>query len=424
MKSRHYKFACLGIMGASLASPALASGFDNTGIGSLDLLYDPAKFAVEFGASYVDRNVDYEASNPKKFKVGTDGKPYSFEDMDHEGKAKARATPNVWNYQVGAKVALTDRLSCLGRVLNPGTILEEVPEDWLGKYSVVTTDLQSKGMDATCSFQVPVSKGHYVRVIGGGRYLEADLHVAKAINLLGFVDTSVDLNLSGRGFGYSIGAAYEVPEYAIRASVVYDSAIELDASGTFQTPDFEFGPATGSASGSATSKLPMPQAVEINLQTGIAPKWLAMLSAKWVNWSALNSLDVNIDAIAKLGPGEIPLDLKSSRIFNFKDGWTIRAGIGHQLTEKLQVAGAVTWDQGIGGSYSDTWQLSLGGAYQINEHVKLSLGGALAYKTAAKNELVRNTTQIADGYPTGDQFDLSYDASLNFGVLTKLKISF
>lgn len=426
-KAARTTFAAASIMLLFQSSTALSSGFDNTGIGSMDLIFDPARFAFEFSSTYVDRNVDYEATNPQRFSVDNDGNPFSFKPIEGGDKPKARATPNVWNYQAAAKVNVVGGIDCLVRGLNPGTILEELPQEWDGRYSVVTTDLQTFGLDTTCSLRMPVSDGMYFRVLGGGRYVQADLTVQKAANLVGF-DTTADVNMSGSGFGWNAGAAFEVPEYAIRASVMYDSEVNLEADGTFEALEFYRNDTLvpgAFAKGPAQSDLVMPQAVEINLQSGIAPRWLATLGVKWVDWSVLNKLDVNIAALVDLGGG-IPADipLTTSRIFNFKDGWTIRGGIGHQLTSSLALAGAVTWDQGIGGSYSDTWQFSLGGAYDINENVKFTLGGALAYKTAAKNELVRNTTQVGDLVPSGDQFDLSYDASWNFGVLTKLKLSF
>lgn len=84
----------------------------------------------------------------------------------------------------------------------------------------------------------------------------------------------------------------------------------------------------------------------------------------------------------------------------------------------------MTWDQGIGTSYSDVYSLGLGGAWQINEHVKWSLGGALAYKTAAKNRYPGGSTIVDFGSGSTDlqdHMDLSYEASWNFALTTKLK---
>lgn len=411
MKSQNRNIICLGILGILTTGPVLASGFDNMGIGSLDLLYDPAKYALEFSAVYVNRNVDYQSSeagySTTVYVPGVppiDGGSTTVED----GATKARATPDVWNYAVNGKFSITDNFSCLARLNNPGTILEEVPEGWNGRFSIIKTELTTFGIDATCAIRAQISPGHYVRVIGGARYVEADIDVLKMTELLGSVGMAA-VNISGSGIGWRAGVAYEFPEYAIRASFVYDHEIELDLTGNLNSSSFNAIP--------MQSTIAMPKGFEFNLQSGIAPRWLAMLGVKWVNWSSLDKLVVT-DSLEGI--------LTTNRFFNFSDGWSIKGGIGHQFTDNIQVGANVTWDQGIGGSYSDTWQLGLGGAYKINDNVTFSLGGAVIYKTAHTETLQSVTTIAVPGttMEIKDTFKLTYDSSVNFAIGSKLKLSF
>ena len=396
-------------LGLSLIN-AKASGFDNTGIGSLDLLYDPAKFAIEFGATYIDRNVEYQISNAQTSRdYLSDTFPPNINPVSG-GDTTAAVTPNVWNYAVNAKADLTDNLSCLARIHNPGSILEQAPEDWNGRFSMVKTELTTLGFDATCAVKFMLGGGQQVRFIGGGRYIEADISVDKFSRLLG-APGPAGVVLNGSGFGWRAGIAYELPQYAIRASLIYDHSIDIDATGSVNSVL----PLDGQAD------FTMPKGVEFRVQSGIAPRWLAFAGVKWVNWSSLDKLTVN----GSLNGNPF---LEVNRLFGFKDGWTLTAGIGHQLTDKIQIGSSITWDQGIGGSYSDTYQWGLGGAYKINDNVTWSLGGAVVYKTAADNETVKSITVIGPGSPSGvigeDQFDLSYDASVNFAISSKLKLSF
>lgn len=397
--------AALVALGFSVMN-AKASGFDNTSIGDLDLLFDPAKFALEFGATYVNRNVDYKASNAQWVKTGALG---DAEDKNITGPNTVSATPDVWNYSAKAKFDLHDNFSCLTRLNNPGTILEETPDNWAGRFSIIKTELQTFGLDATCAVKLNLGGGHHFRVIGGGRYVEADIDVLKMTNLLS--EGLSNVSLHGAGFGWRAGVAYEFPEYAIRASLIYDHEIPIEATGILKSGTLNDIP--------MVSEFAMPGGVEFRVQSGIAPNWLAFAGVKWVNWSSLDKLTVN-DSLAGI--------LEVNRYFNFSDGWTVTAGIGHQLTEQIQVGTSLTWDQGIGGSYSDTYQWGLGGAYKINENVTWSLGGAIVYKTAAENELVASeiAATLGPGFDINlkDQFDLSYDASVNFALTSKLKLSF
>ena len=397
----------ISVLGFSVYN-AKASGFDNMGIGSMDLLFDPAKFALEFGATYVNRNVDYKASNAQTARDFLDDDfPPNVRPVEG-GATKVDALPDVWNYAVSAKADLTEYFTCLARVNNPGTILEEVPEDWNGRLSMIKTELQSLGIDATCSININTDNGKF-RVIGGARYLETDINVFKLSNLVG-AGSPAGVDLSGRGYGWRAGISYEIPQYAIRASLFYDAQLDIEAEGAVNS----LIPLDG------RSEFSMPAGVEMRLQSGIAPGWLAFMGVKWVDWSSLDKLTVN-------GSVEGQDFLKVERIFNFSDGWTVTAGVGHQFSEKIQVGSSLTWDQGIGGSYSDTYQWALGGSYKVSDNVTWSLGGAVIYKTEAKDELVSSVTQLGpdtDGIVLVDQYDLSYDSSFNFALTSKLKLSF
>ena len=397
-----------------------ASGFDNLGIGSMDMLFDPAKASMEFGYTYIDRNVDYKAENAHEILVVNPGTPDQIVNLPVpivlDGPAKARATPNVWNYTVNAKVGLSENIDCLGRLNNPGTIDEVLPEPWAGGRSLLQTNLQTLGMDATCSYKIPVMEGGFFRLIGGARYISATIKTNK-ISPLGGV-ASIDVQDSG--LGWRAGAAFEYPEYAIRASVFYDSAIDLKMKGMLKT-NLGLEPLVLDA----TSDVTMPQGVEVRIQSGIAPGWLAFAGVKWVDWSVLK----NITIPAPLGSYDPTLPDNASitavRHFNFTDGWTVTAGVGHQLTDTIQIGSSLTWDQGIGTSYSDTYSVGLGGSWQINDHLKWSLGGVAAYKVGAKNRYPGGSTIIEFGPVAADyqdHMDLSYDASWNFGVGTRFKI--
>lgn len=388
---------------------ANASGFDNQGIGSLDLIFDPARFAVEGSYTAQFRNVEYEAHDPGK-NGGID--PDQLNPVTG-GAQKAMATPNVWNYQAAAKVSLTDNLRCLARINQPGSILEELPEDWNGKFTTVKTELNSFGVDGTCGVRVPVAPGQFLSVFAGARYVDVDLYSSKMnaiADALGLGDRLTEIELSGSGYGWRVGAAFEVPEYAIRANIFYDSAIDIDATGTLNTNTFL-------GISDIESSFTMPQGVEFRVQSGIAPRWLAFAGVKWVNWSVLDQISVPSPFGA------------AAKVYDFADGWTVTGGVGHQLTDKIQVGSSLTWDQGIGGPYSDTYQVGLGGSYKVNDNVTWSIGGALVYKTATSNQVQRGTLTPISGPEEGntfdlDRFNLGYDASVNFGLTTKLKLTF
>ncbi|MCB8835410.1 hypothetical protein LJD42_28095, partial [Escherichia coli] len=107
----------------------------------------------------------------------------------------------------------------------------------------------------------------------------------------GALDGTGRLNLSADGVGWRVGAAYEIPEIAFRASLMYNAAVDLgEIGGTLDLTQLPKTP-TNPLSGRITDvygTAEMPQSVEFKLQTGIAPNWLAYGSVKWVDWSVLD----------------------------------------------------------------------------------------------------------------------------------------
>ena len=77
--------------------------------------------------------------------------------------------------------------------------------------------------------------------------------------------------------GYVMGAAYEIPEIALRASITYNSAIEYDA----DTSEQFFGPPIDT--GTTTYKT--PQSVNLDFQTGVAEGTLLTAGYRWADFS-------------------------------------------------------------------------------------------------------------------------------------------
>ena len=88
-------------------------------------------------------------------------------------------------------------------------------------------------------------------------------------------------NVSDDGVGWRAGIGYEIPQYALRATLIYNSAIGYDMTGTGVACSRALATIRGPLAGSIT----MPQSVEFKAQSGVAPGWLAFGAIKWTNWS-------------------------------------------------------------------------------------------------------------------------------------------
>ena len=233
------------------------------------------------------------------------------------------------------------------------------------------------------------------------------------------------LKLEGEGWGWRAGIAYEIEEYALRASLVYNSAVKLDdITGTMdlrQVPGAVL-PGIAGINTPVFGSADMPDSLEFKFQTGIAPDWLTFGSVKWTDWSQLQSLPFcpiatrGIDCRTS-GPTEVTsLDLL------YRDGWTVSGGVGHKFNDKLSGAVSLTWDRGTStgiGAQTDTWTVGTGISYAANENVEFRLSGALGILTSGSSGQV-----VKDGRTFGRRVSYDFDNDLVTAISTSLKIKF
>ena len=136
-------------------------------------------------------------------------------------------------------------------------------------------------------------------------------------------------------FGYVVGAAYEIPEYALRVALTYNSKISHESSTT----------ETSGILGTNTSitSLDMPQSVNLEFQTGIAEGTLVFGSVRWVEWS---EFDFSLADYSTLTGGGTLVEFDN-------DVFTYNLGVARQLNENWAVSGRVTYEKSNGGFASN-----------------------------------------------------------------------
>lgn len=134
-----------------------------------------------------------------------------------------------------------------------------------------------------------------------------------------------DLDLAKEwGFGYVVGAAYEIPDIAARVSLTYNSPVEHD---------FEMTESGGPLPITFVDdyKVKTPRSWTLEGQTGIAPDTLLFGSVRWVKWSEFK-VDNFLFPIP-VGNG-VPL-------VELEDTTTYTIGLGRKFTENW--SGAVSF---------------------------------------------------------------------------------
>ncbi|MGB8817613.1 MAG: outer membrane protein transport protein [Rhizobiaceae bacterium] len=342
---------------------AQAGGFSR-GAADTDILYEDGNFNLRNGVTYVSPSRKFTV-NANPALVGTNyTEPYAV-------------------FSGAVKLNLTDDLRCSATYSQPygGSVAYAAPSLPSGK---LIEDFTISEMALTCGYKFDLAKGR--AWILGGIYQESFDY--ERVNFR-TATTRFHLGLNGTDFGFRVGAAYEIPEIALRAQLMYRAASSYGADGTLDVRTLA---GTTVASFGAIGTGQLPQSVEMKLQSGIAPGWLAFGSVKWTDWSVTEQLIVNVPAIAATQTND----------YFWKDGWTVTAGIGHAFNEQWSGAASITWDKGVGTGYdlsSDTWTFGAGGSYKDSMGGELRFGGGVTYITsAAENKYGALNTAVDGGW--------------------------
>ncbi|WP_051541023.1 OmpP1/FadL family transporter [Ahrensia sp. 13_GOM-1096m] len=348
----------LGFAGATILATAANAGGFSRGTADTDILYEDGNFVSRSSMTFV---------SPKQ-------------NLTSQGYGASESSDLLESYVIPSfamKLEPVEDIACAGTYTTPFGGKSDYSGTTLG-FDVTTAkttgsvkqDFVTNELGLTCGVSFNAGPGKFT-ILGGAFYQSLDFE-----QLIGYSPKlggpTLALRLSDHGYGYRVGAAYEIPEIALRAQLMYRSAVNVDATGTL---DILSG---GTANPFATGKATFPQSVELKVQSGVAPGWLVYGGVKWTDWSVFDVLEYNATGT--------PASLN----FFWKDGWTINGGVAHQLNDALAVTAGLTWDRGVGTGHdlqeSDVWTASAGASFKPSENVEFRGGVGYSWFGAASQD--------------------------------------
>ncbi|MCR4269203.1 OmpP1/FadL family transporter [Nitratireductor sp. ZSWI3] len=356
---RHFRIASAAVLIAGSVGAAQAGGFSR-GTADTDILFEDGKINFRAGVTVVVPTQEITSAPALQGTPGLVGSDYLGTYAIPSGAVKVRVSEN---------------LSCAGTYTDAYGAASGyvVPYGFSGKTHEVFTITE---FGATCAVFFDVGKGRF-SVLGGG-FVERFKYELRS-NPVPLGGLPLNIDLSSNAPGWRAGVAYEIPEIAFRTQLMYRSGTDHDAdgSGTFGHP-------LGTIPLVATGRGKLPQSVELKVQSGIAPGWLAFGSVKWTDWSVNETLDLSFS-------GPIVGTNDSLNQYYWKDGWTITGGIAHAFNENISGLASVTWDSGVATGYdfrSDKWLFAAGVSVKDAMGGELRLGGGVSYLTSATIDAV------------------------------------
>ena len=216
--------------------------------------------------------------------------------------------------------------------------------------------------------------------------------------------TSSVVNLDGDNIdaSFGVGFMYE-PIDGTTIGAAYQHGYNLRLTGQADLRSAAaFGPLAGT-SGGLSAAAELPATVSIGIQQDLTDSFRLYGEAQWQNWSRFDSLDLTIRTV---GPTIFLQDEQ-----NYDDAFFVAFGGEYDITNSFTMRAGVAWDQTptnsdlIGGQLNplatnrtprvpdeDRIWLSIGGSYDMNEHMTIDAG--YSYLFAIEDPVVGPRTAV------------------------------
>jgi long-subunit fatty acid transport protein len=189
--------------------------------------------------------------------------------------------------------------------------------------------------------------------------------------------------------GYLLGAAYEIPDIALRVALTYESKTEHD-----------FKDNTGASFG-----VEIPRAVTLHFQSGIAANTLVFGSIKWREWTEFTVQPLDFISFASGAPVNAPI------AFEEDDIWTYELGIGRRFNANWSGAATIGYETKEGsevgnlGGTDGFIRYGLAAIYE-NDSIKVTTGISYIDLGNANSNVTsfRDNDAIAIGTKVGFKF--------------------
>lgn len=229
------------------------------------------------------------------------------------------------------------------------------------------TTAQAEAHAASVLLRYKLDNGFSVH--GGLRAQRANAYIAlgglayAGVGLNGY-NVSFDDDI---GYGYTIGAAYEIPDIALRVALTYNSDITHDFATT------EVVPLVGTFN--STTEVTIPHSLNLEAQTGIAENTLLFGSVRWVEWSKLQIVPLVLD----------------SNLVDLEDTVTYTLGVGRKFND--------TWSGAASFSYEQATDPAVSPLAPTNGRQGISLAAVYTHDNMKVTTAV-NYTKIGDAIAT------------------------
>ena len=319
---------------------------------------------------------------------------------------------------------ITDKLAVGLGVTSHFGLVTDYGESWAGRYHATRSELVTIHANPVISYKptpkIAIAAGPVItyakatlknsvdfQTIGTAlvpaRQLAGGVPPANVASIPGGTDGRATVKGDDVGFGFTAGILVQ-PTDRFRFGIGYRSEIDLDLEGDFDI-DYANNPVNGFIGGqvgltdqSASASATLPMQVNIGASFDVTPKLTLSAEADWTDWSAFDTL------IVKGAQGQDITETPQ----RWDDSWFLSLGGTYDVNEKLRLRGGIAYDQGASSDEfrtpripdSDRFWLTAGFGYQVTDH--MTLNAAYTYVNVDDNNVDLNVANDPTGAARGN----------------------
>ncbi len=265
-----------------------------------------------------------------------------------------------------------------------------VPGDLVGNTEVTTVNFNAS-VSARINDQWSVGLGLDI-VHGEGVLTRDGQTVITGPDSVNFVDVEAD----GIGFGGIVGVTYEMNANN-RFGLSYRFSPDIDVDGTLNRLGTEYEEMT----------VPLADIAQFAGFHQLTDTFAVHYTAQWTQWSNFTSVDLHDNNGTTV--------LKE---YQWNDSWFLSAGVTYQLDEKMTLRAGIAYDQGVVGDIesisipdSDRNWFTVGATYQLNKHSSVDFG--YAYVTGRDTQVTEQSV-VVDSVPLNGTLTATTSTGANY----------
>lgn len=246
----------------------------------------------------------------------------------------------------------------------PFGLKTEFDKDWIGRFQGIKSELKTININPSLAFKVndQLSLGF------GLSAMWAQAELTSAVNL-GAAERSSTVKGDDWGFGYNLGAIYQVTNDT-RIGVAYRSKVDQHLKG-----DVKFSVSNGpTPNGDVNADVSLPETVSLSAFSKLNNTWDVMADATWTRWSRFEELAIYRDSGALL----------TKTVENWSNTMRYSVAVNYHYNDTIILRAGLAYDEGpVSDEFRTTripdndrkW-LSFGAGWQATPATKFDVGYA------------------------------------------------